>query len=80
MQKLKQGFNYIIRVDGPFEKHIYTDKIDADLAYRDYMAAGWFMLNDMTFARRIVDAAKPVSPKPSRLDLPRFHNGSGFAQ
>lgn len=88
MRKFKEGFNYIIRVEGPFEKHIYTDKLDADLAYRDYMAAGWFMINDMTYARRIEDVSKPVSPAPKRLErsqtdallLPRYHNGSGFAQ
>lgn len=80
MKAYKQGYNYIIRCEGPFEKHIYTDKLDAEVVYRDYMAAGWFMIGDTIFARRVTDVSKPVSPAPRRLDLPRFHNGSGFAQ
>lgn len=80
MKRLKQGYNYIIRCEGAFEKHIYTDKLDADLAYDDYMQAGWFMISDTIFARRITDATNPVSNAPKRLDLPRYHSGSGFAQ
>ncbi len=64
-------FNYIQRTAGSFEYHEYTTSEDAELVYRDYMASGWFMVNDLTYARRF-EAKAPV--------WPRAHSYSGFAQ
>lgn len=78
---MKNTFNHILRVEGSFEKHIFTDKLDAELVYEDYMKAGWFMTNDFTYCRRITDPKDVVikSPPPAPK-FPRVHGYSGFAQ
>lgn len=64
--QFKKGY-YIWSVRGDYEYHRYHSREEAGYVYEKYMKGDWFMVDDMTFARKY-------------QPLPRVHGHSGFAQ